>query len=790
MKLLLSTLKTFLKTDASLAKICQTLTNIGFEVEDCQDYSQNLQQFTVAEIISTQPHPNSQKLQICLVKTTDQMLSIVCGATNVRAGIKVALAPIGSTIPASGLVIKKAKIAGVESNGMLCSASELQLGNDNSGIIEINNKIAIGTPISIVFNKQDALIELNITPNRGDCLGVYNIAKELYTAGIGELQPLNAVNIISNTTFPYNINNQQPQICQFIAFRQINNIKNQQAPQWLKDYLQQVGINSISAVVDILNYTMHLFNQPLHAYDSLSIADTINIKMAGDQQQFFSLKQQHHQLNSNTLIIADQQQPLSIAGIIGNLQHSCTLDTTSILLESAYFCPKNIAATGQKLAILSDARYRFERGTDWQMCAFALDFATSLILQICGGNASNTSINNNSKYSPSFSFDYNLIKQLTGIDIDREFALDTLTKLGFKIQQSTSTQWQITAPTHRHDISIAQDIVEELLRIYGYNNINSIPLPQQQQAKFLPDLPQLIRQQLINNGLIETINWSFINHKTATAFTSDINSLIELSNPISAEMQYLRPNLASCLALAYQKNCLYNLEDCSLFEIGAVYLPNQTTCQAIGILRAGKNISTNHFEPSRNFDVFDIKQDISNILDIFNLKFESLQYSNNNLPNYYHPHRSTAMFLGKNLIGYFGELHPQINQQLNINHKINIGELFYQNLPHNNLNINHKAYNAVQLPIVERDFSFLASNTVAIGDICKTIVASDKIYINKVTLIDIFSGKNIPTNQLSLTFRLKIKPTTQTLTTAEIDSISNKVIEAVKNKHQLILRNF
>ena len=799
MKFLFSTLKNFLHTTASVAEICQKLTDIGLEVESCLDYSASLVNFTVAQIISVSPHPNSQKLQICLVQTSLQKnpLSIVCGASNARSGIKVAFAPIGSSIPSSGLVLKKAKIAGTESNGMLCSAFELGLGFESDGILEIDQNIAIGTSIAEVFQKNDALIELNITPNRADCLGVYNIAKDLSATNIGELKPLPNNIIQSSLDFDYKINNLANNLCGFIAFRQIINLQNQQSPQWLIDYLTKVGLNSISAVVDCLNYTMHLFNQPMHAYNSANFFGEIQIKLANNDEQFTSLKQTQHTLKNTHLVITNQQKILSLAGIIGGLDSSCTMQTNQVLLEAGSFLPENIATTSRELNIISDSKYRFERGIDSSFCCFALDFATNLILQICGGKATKIASSGQISKVKTIDFDYNLVKKLTNLDISPQEITNIFTKLGFIVENTVQNQndnKKITVPSNRFDINLPCDLVEEITRIYGYNQIPIAPLPNSFSTlnitnNTLDFAYDLVRKNLVSCGFIETINWSFTSLKIASCFTKP-EQLLELHNPISAEMQYLRPTLLTGLIANYKKNSAYSFFDCSLFEIGNVFA-NQQNQTSIALLQAGNNISDNHLQPPRVFNVFDIKQNLLNMLEIFNLKPESLQLQNQNLPSYYHPHRSMTIFLGKKLLGYFGEIHPNINQYFGLKNRLNVAEIFCQNLPEVNFNINHKAYQHNLLPTVERDFSFIAEGYFIIGDILKTITNTDKIYINQVILLDIFAGgKNLTNHQTSLTFRVKIKPTIQTLTTSEIDSISQKIINNLSSNHQLTLRQF
>ncbi|MDX2083467.1 MAG: phenylalanine--tRNA ligase subunit beta [Rickettsiales bacterium] len=787
MKLTLSWLKEYIETSATAEEICEKLTNIGLEVEQVEDKSKILSPFTVAKIISALPHENSTKLKICQVETADSKtpLQIVCGAANARAGLKVAYAPIGSIIPANQMLIKKAKIAGVESNGMLCSARELGLGNEDSGIIEIDDKWQIGTKITEVFNQNDAIIEINVTPNRGDCLGIYGIARDLAATKIGTLKNPLITKKSGQFTCKIEIKNEAESACNFAVFRHFKNVKNCPSPLWLQQKLNAVGINSISAIVDITNYVMLVLNKPLHAYDASKIKDQIHIRFAKNNENFITLKNDQFILDEKILVIADQEKVLGVAGIIGSNNSSCDLETSEILLESAFFAPEIISYSGRKLNILSDARFRFERGVDEESCESAIDLATQLILEICGGEISQNKIVGKKSANKKINFDLSKIKKLTGIEIASSQVSHILQDLGFLVEEKSAENFLVTIPSHRHDILQDQDLVEEVVRIFGYDKILATPIEQTQTWKNSNNILHQARSKLAAQGMIETISWSFVDENLVEIFAEKNPKLI-LKNPISNELNYLRPNLAIGLITTYQKNYLRNFSDLSLFEIGNVFIDDTQKLMISGI-RAGKNKEQNHYHDERDFDVFDVKKDFFDVAEIFGLKSDSLQINSLEPPKYYHPYRFAALKLGKNLVGYFGEINPKIIRKFDLRNRINIFEIFVDSLPNQNKSNANKAFITNDLPIVERDFAFLVNKDQAIGNFIKTILNCDKL-ISDVDIFDIFSGHNIAPDKKSVALRVKIQPTEKTLTSPEIDLISKKIIEIVAKFYGATLR--
>lgn len=797
MKITFSWLKEHLNTQASLSEICDKLTDIGLEVENIEDSAQNLEKFEVAQIIEATPAPNSNKLKICqvAVNNLEKPLQIICGAANARTGIKVAYAPIGSIIPSNQMTIKKAKIAGIESNGMLCSATELKLGSDDSGIIEIDDKHPIGTKIAEVFGRNQQVIDINITPNRGDCLGVVNIARDLAATGIGTFIEPKIDELKPEFSFDFNVKNEAPDACSYAAFCHIKNVKNCPSPQWLQDKLNAVGINPISAIVDITNYVMLLLNRPMHAYDANKISDDIIIRNAKNDEKFTSLKDQTYSLDDKILTISDSQKPLAIAGVIGSLESACQLETNEIILESAFFTATNIAYSGRKLNILSDARYRFERGVDYATCEMGIKVATKLILEICGGDLSETKVIGAKLPIKTINFNLNKIKKLIGLEVKLDQASEILQNLGFKLEVKSDNNLIVGVPSHRHDINIEQDLVEEIIRIIGYNHItkNKLNLNQQNSSNISQQSQTLnqIRQHLANNGMLETINWSFNNSNLIELF-GKTNPKLTIANPISVELNHMRCNLIIGLLESYRKNSLRNFDNLSLFEIGNIFekstskLPGQKLM--ISGLRAGKNKEQDHYHDQRDFDIFDVKKDFYQIVNICGLKPENLQISSENAPKYYHPHRFAACKLGKNLIGYFGELHPQITKKFNLKNRVNIFEIFFDQLPKTKKSRNIKAFSINDLPIVERDFAFLVNKDQEIDKIIKTISNCDKKLIKEVNIFDIFSGNNIDKDKKSIALRVKIEPQNQTLTSKEIDDISQKIITTVSSNCNATLR--
>lgn len=794
MKFTLSWLKEYLDTTASLEEICNKLTEIGLEVESIEDKAKDLEEFKVAKIISASPVEGSNKLQICQVQTHNNPtpLQVICGAKNARTNLKIAFAPIGSIIPSNQMQIKKAKLAGLESNGMICSAAELNISNEDEGIIEVPESFEIGTPIAQVYNLSDPVIEINVTPNRGDCLGIYGIARDLAATGIGSLKNVDIKTPNSKFPLPIQIKNNAGKSCGKTSFCLIKNVKNQPSPKWLKDRLESIGMNSISTIVDITNYVMLCLNRPMHAYDFSKLKGDVQIAFSNNKEKFTSLKEIEYELDDKILTIKDDEKYIGIAGVMGSLNSTSDFETTEVLLESAFFSPLDVAYSGRKLNILSDSRYRFERGIDENSSVSGINLACKLITEICGGQVSEITTINDSLESKELSFDPNSIEKLTGIKVGLDEITNILNKLQFKTQKQEGLL-KITIPSHRHDISCNQDIIEEVIRIYGYDRLGTKIIPNldfdntKKSLNPLSNSLNKVRKHLTNNGLFETINWSFVNSKHLKDFGYEQESKLTIQNPISLELNYMRPNLIINLIENYKRNYLKTHQDLSLFEIGNIFNQDQSQQITIAGLRAGKNEEQNHYQNSRDFDIFDVKKDIFEIVEIFGLNPTNLQYENS-APKYYHPGRSTALKLGKNIIGYFGEIHPKITKKFGVKNRVNCFEIFVANLPNKAKNKN-KPLIINDLPEVERDFAFLIKEETKIDDLIKTISASNKELIKEVTIFDIYQGEKIKENHKSVALKVKIQPKEKTLTSEEIDEISQKIISQITDKFEAVLRD-
>ena len=794
MKFTFSWLKEHLDTTATLDEVCSTLTSIGLEVEKVEDKGKSLSYFSVAHILEAKPHENSTKLKICQVKTIDSVtpLQIICGAANARTGLKVAYAPIGAIIPTNQMLIKKAKIAGVESNGMLCSARELGLGEDSEGIIEIDESCAIGKKITELYGLNDAVIEINVTPNRGDCLGIRGIARDLAAAGIGKLKPLEIRKPNSQFSSAIQIKNEAITLegCSFAAFRHIKNVKNCQSPKWLKDQLSSIGMNSISAIVDVTNFVMMVLNRPMHAYDASKINGSLIIRFANNDEKFTSLKKEDFILDEKILVISDEEKPLGIAGVIGASNSSCDLETTEILLESAFFNPSAIAYSGRKLNILSDARYRFERGVDVNSCVDGIELATQLITEICGGKISEIKITEGEKaLVKKIEFDLSKIKKLIGVEVPKDKVKQIFVDLNFGLEEISENKFFVYPSSNRHDISASEDLVEEVIRIFGYDKIT----PQKLENSEIKNTNNQARQAkllLATKGMTETINWSFCDANLVDLFATKNEQLI-LANPISAELNHMRPTLAIGLLESYKRNYLRGFADLSLFEMGKIFSDTSEKGQKMMIsgIRAGKNKEQNHYNDQRDFDVFDVKKDLLEVIEIFGIRADSLQISNSEVAKYYHPHRCAALKLGKNIIGYFGEIHPKITKAFGIKTRVNAFEIFVDNLPNQQKAISRKAFTINDLQPVERDFAFLINKSDTINELTRTVQNCDKQLIKQVNIFDIYTGKNIAVDKKSVALRVVIQPIEKTFTSEEIDNISKKIIDTVCRAHQAILRD-
>lgn len=791
MKFTFSWLKKYLNTELAPAQIIDALNQIGLEVEEVTNQGDIYKPFIIAEIISTIPHNEADKLRICQVNTGKENLQIVCGAPNARAGIKVVLAPIGAEIPSNGLKIKQSKIRNVESNGMLCSAAELNLGEDSDGIIELGTEYIIGNSFADARGLNEILIEISVTPNRGDCLGVYGIARDLAAAGFGTLKPILSHHNKGSFESPIKVK-LNSSVCSRYLGRYFKNVKNKPSPAWLQNDLKSIGLRPISALVDITNYFTFAFGRPLHVFDADLISD-IEVKEALGTEIFTALNDKEYKINSGSTILTDKNKVLGLGGIIGEKHSGVSENSKNIFLELGLFDADSIAKTSRALQIESDAKFRFERKVDSEFMQTALDLATQMILELCVGEASYPVIVDNFKYSPKeIDFPLSELKKRIGIEYPKDRVMQILSSLGFTVKDNVENLL-LTVPSWRHDISIKEDIVEEIARIDGYDKIQALPMPNNIPATL--DAKQRLRYRIsrfaASLGLNEVVTWSFINSKKAALFTN-LKDELYIKNPISSELDYMRPSILPNLLEAAEKNQNRGINNIKIFEMASIFKGINPTDQIFTItgLRSGFNHDRNHYKDQRPVDSFDSKADIFSIIAEAGLDPSKLQYTIDNLPAYYHPYRSATLLLGKNIIGYFGQLHPKIIQSYNLNNNAVGFELFLDNIPLSKPKFGRKgSLQTSDYQAVERDFAFIIDQHIIVDSLKRSIMQLDKKLIKDVNIFDIYTGKGIEEGKKSVAFSVDIQANDHTLLDSEIEQLCAKIIETVTQNTKGALRS-
>ena len=793
MKFTLSWLKQHLETNSDIETILKKLTNIGLEVESSYNPSEALNGFIAAKIISTKPHPDADRLQLCLIDTGTEEIEIVCGAKNAKEGLTTIYAPVGSTIPASGMKLKKAKIRGIESSGMLCSEKELNLGDDSEGITELSGQISPGTSISKALDINDTYVEIAITPNRPDCLGIRGIARDLAAAGLGELIKEKQIKIsTSKENLPVFIDAENNfEGCTIFAGRLIKNITNNKSPDWLVKRLESIGIKSINCLVDITNFINFDRGRPLHVYDANKINNKIGARDAKVGEKILALDGKDYELKPGMCVIADNEKVLGIGGVMGGNESGSTIETNDVFIESAYFDPIKTALSGRALNIISDSRYRFERGVDPEYVIEGLNLATQMILDLCGGEAGEISLVDNLKFQPKkIKFDPKLVNKLTGIEIPNDKIVKILESLGFDISNS----WNVVVPSWRPDIYGEADLVEEIVRIFGLDNIESEPLLNLDQ----PTKPiltkkqkqiKMIKRSIASKGLMETISYSFINNKESLNFGGGSSSL-KIVNPISDELSEMRPTpLASLVSIA-DENFKKGYTDIGIFEVGPGFLGVEQDEQIT--IASGLRIGTHRSEGSgkdwqgfQKVSVFDAKEDVISVLELLNLNLESHKVERT-APDHYHPGRSGQIVTGGgDILASFGELHPKIIKTKDF--KVAVAfEIYIDAINKQKIKSNLKiAPEISNLQPLKRDFSFVVSSDTEAQTIINATKQSDQSFIKDVKIFDQFLGEN----EKSIAIEVIIQPKEVTLTDEQIESISKKIIKSVEDKTKGKLRS-
>ena len=810
MKFTLSWLKDHLETDAPALDLANKLTAIGLEMEalaPAPNPRHAFEPFVVAHVISAEQHPNADKLRVCKVDAgTGEIIDVVCGAPNARTGMKAVFAPVGTTIPGitlddgSNLVLSKGMIRGAPSNGMLTSERELLISDEHDGIIELPIEAPVGTSYADYKDLmpewkgvEDWVFEIGLTPNRGDAAGVRGIARDLAAAGMGTLKS-NRVRFVGGSFKPdIQVSLKTPD-CPAFAYRLIRNVKNGPAPQWVQDRLRSVGQNSISAAVDVTNLINLDQCRPTHVFDVNRLqGKTLTVRKATNGEICEALNEKTYTLADHMTVIADAGGPVSIAGIMGGLGSSVQEDTTNILLEAALWIPSDIARTGRVLNIHSDARYRFERGTDPAALLEQLDIATQYIVDFCGGEPSEVGIEGMIPIPKKvFDLPIDLVERRSSMSVPTDQQVAILRNLGFAVHGTDPLE--VTVPTWRSDVECVEDLTEEVLRIVGFDAVPAVSLPtggglpnravSDMQAKI-----STLRRALAAQGLNEAYLWSFTHSKIAAHFTEPKTELF-LENPISSELDLMRPSLLCNLLVAAKGNQARGYSDLGLFEVGLRF-------EGVGEddqLLTAAGIRTGQFAPKswtgegagkagRNADTFDAKADALAGLAAFGAPVASLQTDTNNVPPYFHPGRSGTLGLGKNVVAVFGELHPSLLEDLDVKGSAVGFELYLDKLPltKKKAGTAKALYRPAGLQPVERDFAFLVDETVEAEKLLRAVKGADKGHIIDVVLFDVYQGKGMPEGKKSLAITVYLQPKDQAFIDEDLENISSKIIaQAIK----------
>lgn len=789
MKFTLSWLKRFLETNVSLEEIATCLDKIGLEVEEILDYSKTLSAFEVAEIVVSEKHPSADKLQICKVKTSEGELQIVCGASNARAGIKVVLAKVGTYIPKGDFKIKKAKIRDVESCGMMCSAEEIGVGGDSDGIIELPENAKIGENPAKYLEADDSMIEIAITPNRGDALGVYGIARDLAAAGMGKMKQINwsqldyaKANIIDDT-----------KDCPAFFQIEIENLENKQSPTWLQNYLTAIGSSPISALVDITNYICFTFGRPMHAYDKDKLSGPLKVTKAKDGEKLQALNDNEYELVADDLVIRDDKNLQGLAGIIGGALSSCDENTKNVILESAYFDKNQVTNSGRRHQIDTDSRYRFERHTDLAMVVPAAIEAMKLVEEICGGKVVTSNLSGSVAYNPrKASIDEATILRLTGAKISIKESAEILENLGFKVNVS-GTKLDAEIPSWRHDVAIKEDLIEEIVRIRGFDTIESIPVPFSLDFRLAPNLTNsgnISRKIMANLGYDEVVTFSFMSSKFASKY-AELKDNLYIKNPISSELDYMRPSILPNLLEAIGKNKTRSILDGAIFEVGPTFTNSDIKGENFTVSAAlWGNTGDYLHKTNKEADIYDIKADLELLMNDLGLSLDSIQLKTDNLPSYLHPSRSGALMLGKNLLGYFGEVHPVILKDYDIEKRVVFFEVNLNAIPVKRLKFGRRPdYKPSDFQPNVRDFAFLIDKEKPVGPIEKAALSIDKNIIKSSEIFDIYMGKGLPEDKKSVAIRVVIQASDHTLSEEELTSIHQKIIDSIEKNFDAELRS-
>jgi len=788
MKTTLSWLKTHLATEAPLGALAARLTMLGHEVETIEDRAVALRGFVVARVVAAEPHPNADRLRVCRVDAGEGEVQVVCGAPNARAGMKGVFGPAGVTIPKTGTQLQESTIRGVASRGMLMSAAELALGDDHSGIIELPADAPVGTPYTSLLGLDDPVIDIKVTPNRADCLGVRGIARDLAAAGLGQLAPLDTTPVEGRFHSPIAIHIEDRTACPLFLGRHIRGLKNGPSPSWLRDRLEAIGLRPISALVDITNFLTFDLNRPLHVFDAGKVSGDLTVRFARPGEKLAALNDREYELDPEITAIADDAGVQSLGGVIGGEPTGCTEATTEVFVEAALFDPIRTAATGRRLEIISDARYRFERGLDPAFVGPGLEIATRLILELCGGEASDVVV---AGAVPDWHREYRLrperLSGLGGLHVPPAESRAILEALGCAIAEPADHDGslRVTPPSWRGDIIGEADLVEEVLRVKGYDEIPAVPLPRDTIIS-RPAIDarrrgaELVRRTLATRGLVEAVAFSFLSSRSALLF-GGAKLELRLVNPISADLDAMRPSALPGLVEAAQRNADRGFPDVALFELGPAYRDDTPEGQmnvAAG-LRAGRLAPRHWQQPPREPDLYTAKSDALAALAAMGAPADNIQASADP-PPWYHPGRAGSLRLGPTVLGHFGELHPDVLDAFEVKGPVAAFEVFLDAVP---LSRAGRARQPLILSVfqpVERDFAFIVDRDLPAETLLRAARGVDRKLVTETRLFDVYEGKGLPEGKKSLAISVVLQPQETTLTDSEIDAFSKRLVAAVE----------
>ncbi len=792
MKFTLSWLKDHLDTEADAAAVAEAMTMAGLEVEDVHDPISALAPFTVAKIISAERHPNADRLQVCQVETVDGMKEIVCGAPNARAGLTTIYAPIGAYVPGLGVTLVEKPVRGVVSNGMLCSGAELELADESDGILELDDSLKVGEPAAGVFGAEP-VIDFEVTPNRPDWLGVAGIARDLAAAGLGTLKTPAIEPVAGGFASPITVRLDAPEMCPVFAGRTIRGVQNGPSPEWLKRRLEAIGLRSINRLVDVTNLISYDRARPLHVYDIAKLSGTEIIvragqvaKDTGEHEHLIALDGKTYTVDPTMCVISDAmgERPIGLGGVMGGESTGCSDETIDVFVECAWFDPILIAQTGRTLSLNSDAQYRFARGVDTASLVPGIELATKLILDLCGGEPSEVVVTGQAPAAPTaFAFDPARVGALTGLSLTEDRIAEILNALGFTVERGAP--WSVTPPSWRRDVDGPADLVEEVARIEGFDQLPSTPLPDQgapsrgvlnpRQARV-----RLARRALAAMGYAEAVTWSFTKQSIATLFGGGDDKLV-VENPIAADLDCMRPSALPNLIQAAARNAARGHADAALFEIGPIYLDDQPNGQRTVIAGLVAPRSARHWGGTPEDALFVLKGDLIALLDQLGAPTGSLQLVQGQNRDWWHPGRSARLQLGpKNIMVEFGALHPRVLKALDADAPMLAFEIVLDAVPEPR-GARSKAKGAANLSALmplTRDFAFVVEEAKPVGDLVRAVAGADKALIKDVRVFDVYRGKGVDDGFKSVALEVELQPVEATLTDAEIEAVSTKIVAA------------